>query len=268
MEKFLEVFLSPKVIGPIITIIVVLIFYRILKKIIKKIFNFKTKRIKHNKQITLMNFFINVARVICFVIAAVIILGIYGVETSAIITSLGAVTVVLGLAFQDLLKDFIAGISFILENSYNVGDWVTINGFKGEVVSLGMKTTRVKAYEGQILIINNGAITEVINHNAANSLAIVDVRIPYEADTEKAEKILSDLCTRLQGELKKLKGKVELLGIEELDNNALVFRITAEVEAGEQFGVQREIRKQVKLELDKNKIKVPYDQLVVHNERV
>ena len=200
MEKFLEVFLSPKVIGPIITIIVVFIFYRILKKIIKKIFNFKTKRIKHNKQITLMNFFINVARVICFVIAAVIILGIYGVETSAIITSLGAVTVVLGLAFQDLLKDFIAGISFILENSYNVGDWVTINGFKGEVVSLGMKTTRVKAYEGQILIINNGAITEVINHNAANSLAIVDVRIPYEADTEKAEKILSDLCTRLQGE--------------------------------------------------------------------
>lgn len=148
MEKFLEVFLSPKVIGPIITIIVMFIFYRILKKIIKKVFNFKTKRIKHNKQITLMNFFINVARVICFVIAAVIILGIYGVETSAIITSLGAVTVVLGLAFQDLLKDFIAGISFILENSYNVGDWVTINGFKGEVVSLGMKTTRVKAYEG------------------------------------------------------------------------------------------------------------------------
>ena len=146
MEKFLEVFLSPKVIGPIITIIVMFIFYRILKNIIKKVFNFKTKRIKHNKQITLMNFFINVARVICFVIAAVIILGIYGVETSAIITSLGAVTVVLGLAFQDLLKDFIAGISFILENSYNVGDWVTINGFKGEVVSLGMKTTRVKAY--------------------------------------------------------------------------------------------------------------------------
>ena len=268
MEKFLEVFLSPKVIGPIITIIVMFIFYKILKRIIKRIFNFKTKKIKHNKQVTLMNFFINVARVICLIIAAVIILGIYGVETSAIITSLGAVTVVLGLAFQDMLKDFIAGISFIFENSYNVGDWVTINGFKGEVVSLGMKTTRVKAYEGQILIINNGSITEVINHNAANSLAIVDVRISYESNTEKVEQILTDLCTRLKTELENLKGDVQLLGIEELDESALVFRITAEVEAGEQFGIQREIRKQVKLELEKNKIKIPYNQLVIHNERV
>ena len=268
MEQFLELFLSPKVIGPIITIIVVFVFYKILNRIIKKIFNFKTKKIKHNKQLTLMNFFTNVARVICLIIAAVIILGIYGVETSAIITSLGAVTVVLGLAFQDLLKDFIAGISFIFEDSYNVGDWVTINGFQGEVVSLGMKTTRIKAYEGQILVINNGAITEVINHNAANSLAIVDVRISYEADTEKVEEILNNLCLRLQNELDKLTGEIQLLGIQELNESALVFRITAEVAAGEQYAIQREIRKQVKLELDKHKIKVPYNQLVVHNERV
>ena len=252
MEKFWEKLLSPKVIGPVMTIIIMFIIYKILKRIIKKIFNFKTNKIKHNKQITLMNFFINVIRVICLIITAVIILGIYNIETSAIITSLGAVTVVLGLAFQDLLKDFIAGISFILENSYNVGDWVTINGFKGEVISLGMKTTRVKAYEGQVLIINNGKITQVINHDAANSLAIVDVKIPTKYDTEKVESSLNNLCKKLQKELKDLKGNVKLLGIESLDENDLVFRITAEVEAGKQYEIQREIRKQIKLLFDEN----------------
>lgn len=267
MQKYLELFLSPKVIAPIITIIVMFIFYKILKSIIKKIFNFKTKKIKQNKQITLMNFFITVVRTICLVIAITIILGIYGVETSAIIASLGAVTVVLGLAFQDLLKDFIAGIAFIFEDSYNVGDWVTINGFKGEVVSLGMKTTRIKAYEGQILIINNGSITEVINHNAANSLAIVDVNVSYESDIEKVEKVLANLCQKLQNKLEHLKGDIEVLGIEKLDESAIVFRITVEVEAGNQFAIQREIRKQVKLELDKNAIEIPYNQLVIH-ERV
>ena len=260
MEKFLEVFLSPKVIGPIITIIVIYIFYRILKKIIKKIFNFKTNKIKHNKQVTLMNFFINVARVICFVIAATVILGIYGIETSAIITSLGAVTVVLGLSFQDLLKDFIAGISFIIENSYNVGDWVTINNFKGEVISLGMKTTRVKAYEGQILIINNGKITQVINHSAADSLAIVDVKIPTDYDIGKVETALNKLCKKLQKELNELKGDIKLLGIESLDESNLVFRITAEVETGKQYEIEREIRKQVKLLLDKTNIEKPQEQ--------
>ena len=252
MEKFWEKLLSPKVIGPVMTIIIMFIIYKILKRIIKKIFNFKTNKIKHNKQITLMNFFINVIRVICLIITAVIILGIYNIETSAIITSLGAVTVVLGLAFQDLLKDFIAGISFILENSYNVGDWVTINGFKGEVISLGMKTTRIKAYEGQVLIINNGKITQVINHDAANSLAIVDVKIPTKYDIEKVESSLNNLCKKLQKELKDLKGNVKLLGIESLDENDLVFRITAEVEAGKQYEIQREIRKQIKLLFDEN----------------
>lgn len=252
MEKFWEKLLSPKVIGPVMTIIIMFIIYKILKRIIKKIFNFKTNKIKHNKQITLMNFFINVIRVICLIITAVIILGIYNIETSAIITSLGAVTVVLGLAFQDLLKDFIAGISFILENSYNVGDWVTINGFKGEVISLGMKTTRVKAYEGQVLIINNGKITQVINHDAADSLAIIDVKIPTKCDVEKVETSLNNLCKKLQKELKDLKGNVRLLGIESLDENNLVFRITAEVEAGKQYEIQREIRKQIKLLFDEN----------------
>ena len=268
MEDFFNNLLNVKIVGPIITILIMFIFYKLVKRIIKKIFNFKTKKIKHKKQITLMNFFINLARVICLLIAILIILEIYGIKTSAIIASLGAVTVVVGLAFQDILKDFIAGFSFIFEDSYNVGDWVTINGFKGEVVSIGMKTTRIRAYEGEILIINNGSITQVINHTAANSLAIVDVNVSYDSDIDKVEKVLNELCEELKYSIKNLKGDITLLGIEKLGDSAITFRLTAEVEAGTQYTVQRQIRKAVKLKLDKNKIEIPYNQLVVHNERV
>lgn len=266
MEEFLRNLLTIKIIGPIITILIMFIFYKIVKRIIKKIFNFKTKKIKHKKQITLMNFFINVLRVITLIIAALIILEIYGFKTSTIVASLGAVTVVIGLAFQDILKDFIAGISFIFEDSYNVGDWVTINDFKGEVISIGMKTTRIRAYEGEILIINNGSITQVINHTAANSLAIVDVNVSYDSNIDKVEKVLNELCQNIK--LDNLKGNIELLGIEKLGDSAITFRITAEVEAGTQYSTQRKIRKEVKLILDKNNIEIPYNQLVVHNERV
>ncbi len=268
MEDFFNNLLNVKIVGPIITILIMFIFYKLVKRIIKKIFNFKTKKIKHKKQITLMNFFINLARVICLIIAILIILEIYGIKTSMIVASLGAVTVVVGLAFQDILKDFIAGFSFIFEDSYNVGDWVTINGFKGEVVSIGMKTTRIRAYEGEILIINNGSITQVINHTAANSLAIVDVNVSYDSDIDKVEKVLNELCEELKYSIKNLKGDITLLGIEKLGDSAITFRLTAEVEAGTQYTVQRQIRKAVKLKLDKNKIEIPYNQLVVHNERV
>lgn len=268
MEEVLKTLLNVKIIGPIITIIVMFIIYKILKRIIKRVFNFKSNKIRHKKQITLMNFFINVLRVLTLIFIALIILEIYGIKTSVIITSLGAVTVVVGLAFQDILKDFIAGFSFIFEDSYNVGDWVTINGFKGEVISIGMKTTRIRAYEGEILIINNGSITQVINHTAANSLAIVDVNVSYDSNIDKVENVLNNLCEELKKSIKTLKGDITLLGIENLGDSAITFRLTAEVEAGTQFTVQRQIRKAVKLELDKNKIEIPYNQLVVHSERI
>ena len=266
MKNLIEKILSKEVIGPIITIIVMFILYKIIRRIIVKLFNFKTKKIKQKKQATLMNFFINVLRVVFLILAALIILEIYGFKTSAIVTSLGAVTVVIGLAFQDMLKDFISGISFIFEDSYNVGDWVTINDFKGEVISIGMKTTRIKAYGGEILIINNGSITQVINHTAANSMAVVDVNVSYDSDIDKVEKVLNDLCKNIK--LDNLKGKIEVLGIENLGDSAITFRISAEVEAGTQYSVQRTLRKEVKLILDKNNIEIPYNQLVVHNERI
>lgn len=257
MDEIIKTILSEKVLGPIITIVVMFIIYKILKRIIKRIFNIKTNKVKHKKQKTLMNFFLNVARFVCFIIGIVIILGIYGVETSAIVTSLGAVTVVVGLAFQNILKDFIAGISFIFEDSYNVGDWVTINNFKGEVVNVGLRTTRIKAYSGEELIINNGSISTIINHTIDRAMAIVDFNIAYDSDIDLVEKVLDNLCRQLSKKIKSLKGEVTSLGDEKLNDNSLTFRLVAEVEAGSQYEVQRQMRKAIKIELDKNNIKRP-----------
>ena len=257
MDKIIKIILSEKVLGPIITIIVMFIIYKILKRIIKRIFNIKTNKINHKKQKTLMNFFLNVARFVCFVIGIVIILGIYGVETNAIVTSLGAVTVVVGLAFQNILKDFIAGISFIFEDSYNVGDWVTINNFKGEVVNVGLRTTRIRAYSGEEFIINNGSISSIINHTIDHAMAIVDFNIAYDSDIDLVEKVLTDLCKKLKKEIKSLKGDIASLGVEKLNDSSLTFRLVAEVEPGTQYEAQRQMRKAIKLELDKNDIKRP-----------
>ena len=257
--------LITKLITTAVIIAVSILIYFILSKIIKKVFNFKTK-ISKKKQNTLMNFFLNVAKVLCILVAVLTILSIFGIDTKTFIASLGVVTVVIGLAFQDLLKDIIAGVALVFENSYNVGDWVTINNFKGEVISMGIKATRLKAYTGEILIINNGAITEVINHSALDAKVIVDVNVAYETDVNKALKVLNDLCIRLTKQLPNLKSDLSVLGIEDLGDSAVTIRLIADVEAGCQFDTQREIRKQVKLELDKNNITIPYNQLVIHNE--
>ena len=259
----LEILLSKKVLGPIIIIIGFSIVYYILKNVIKKALLNKTVDDKRKK--TIISLINNLIKYFFIIIAILMILSIYGINTTALITSLGVVGVMAGLALQDILKDFLAGVSIITENQYAIGDTVTINGFKGEVISLGIKTTSIKSYTGDIKYISNRNITEVINHSKDFSLAVIEVSISYEENIEKVEKVLNKLFEKLNKEIDYLKSDIQLLGIEDLAASAVVFRITAETEPLKHFDVQRILRKEIKQELDKNNISIPYDQLVVHN---
>ena len=98
-----------------------------------------------------------------------------------------------------------------------------------------------------------------------NSLAIVDIGVSYEDNIEKVEEVLNELAQELTNTLPNLKGNVELLGVNALSDSAVVFRLIAPTVAMKHTIVEREIRKQVKIRLDKKKIKIPYPQIEVHN---
>lgn len=261
----LEKVLIKEIISPLIVIIVSILIYNIISSILKKIFYAKNSQIDVKRRKTLLQLLRNIIKIITFIIAGITILNIYGVDTKGLLASLSVIGVVLGLAFQDLLKDFISGITIALEGQFRVGDTVTINGFKGEIIGLGLKSTRVKAYTGEIMIIANHLINEVVNYNLASSLALVDIDVAYEEDVEKVEKVLTDLCTQLTKELPHLKGEVELLGINSLESSSVRFRMTVLTSSMKHFEVQRKMLKAVKMELDKNNIVIPYNQVVIHN---
>ena len=267
--KMFENKIVKEVIASLITLLIAIFLYSFFKNIINKVFSMKLKvlneKVNDKKLKTLKSFITNIIRWVIIIITFIIILEIFNIDTSIIVTSFGAVTVVIGLAFQGVLKDIIAGISLIFENSYNIGDTVTINNFKGEVIYMGMKSTKIKAATGEVLIINNGSITEVINHTIENSLAVVDVSIAYEEDIDKTLNILKDLSLEMKKNIKDIK-KINVLGVEDLAESSVVIRISAEVNSNTQYSVQREMRRYIKLELDKNNIVIPYNQLVIHNE--
>lgn len=264
-KEVIDTILSREVIGPIIVIAASILIYGFLKRIIKRMFRINLARIDINKNKTMAGLVCNIMKYLIIVIDILIILSLYGVDTNAIIASLGVVGVVIGLSVQDTLKDFISGIFILSEDQYKVGDTVTISNFKGEVVGLGLKTTRIKAYTGEIMIINNRNIIEVINHSKEDSLAIVDINVEYNVATDKIEAIITDLCIRLSEELPNLKGKVELIGITNLSENGVVFRVTALTNPMQQYEVERLIRREIKNEFSKNKITIPYRQMVIHN---
>lgn len=273
MEVFyetIEKIIIPQVYLPIIYIVVGYIINKLLKKLSENIIFKKQKDFQknsyHYKKIETYKVLIQNIIKYCIIIFTILaILPIYGVDVTSIVAGIGVFGAVIGLAFQDVAKDLIAGLSIIIENQFAIGDTISVGDFKGEVIYLGLKTTRIRNYEGQIKIISNRNITEVINYSIAYSMAIVDVSVSYESDLDKVEKILKELSEELSNTLPNLKGQVEVLGLESLSSSSIEYRMVAKTSSMNHFTVQRLMRKAIKDRLEKSKIKIPYQQIEVHD---
>jgi len=237
----------------------------IVRNIIDRLFRIKSN-VDKRKTKTINGLINNLIKYFIVIVDVVMILDIYGIDTKTLIASLGVVGLVAGLAVQDTLKDFVAGMSIILENQYRVGDTITIKGFRGEVISLGIKSTHIRAYTGEVMIIANHLIEEVINHSLEKSVAIVDIPVSYDTDIDKLESVLNDLFIDLNKSIKGLKGNIRILGLQSYDDSSISYRIVVDTFPMEHLQVERDLKKAIKVCLDNNNIEIPFPQVVVHGE--
>ena len=256
-----------KIITPLVYIALGIAIYEIAKTMLmRKSAASLLKKHHHKKRVETVNVLIlNIIKYIIIIFVSVLILANFGVNVGSILAGLGIASAVVGLAFQDMAKDLIAGISIIMEDQYEIGDTIEVNGFKGEVVALGLRTTRIKDYKGATKIIANHLMTEIVNYNLYPSLAIIDVSAGYQYDSDKVEKVLNDLAKNLKGKIPKSKGDIKILGIEDLEASGVIYRVTVEVASNEQYTAQRILRKEIKKALDAANIEIPYQQIEVHN---
>ena len=265
--ELLEKILIPEVYLPLIYITIGFVVYKVIRKIIVTIFNrYKIKSTRNKKRHnTLMTVVIDIIKIVIVTFVILSILTVYGIDVAAALAGLGIASVLIGLAFQDLFKDVIVGFFIIIEDQFSVGDTIEVGGFKGEVLHVGMKSTKIKKFDGPIMIIANRNIDKVINYTNTESMAIVDIPVAYEEDIDHVEKLLTDLAKKLNKKLEYLKGEIEVWGVEDLDSSAVVIRMAVKTEVLQHFGVQRKIRKEVKNLFNKEGIKIPYPQVEVHN---
>ncbi len=267
MKEFVKTDLFIYIIRPIIYMGIAYIIYKLLSLLTSKTMN-NTKKlsVKNRKRIkTSLLVINNCIKYIIFLITILIILSSVGIDVSKIFAGLGIIAAVLTLAFQDLAKDFIAGISIILENQFEIGDNVSINGFRGEVINMGLKTTRIKNYNGSVKIISNHSINEIINYSLNPSLAEVDILIDYQNDLDKVDKVITKTLATIDETYKNLKGKSELWGIDKISETALLYKIVVKTLPNQNFDVERKMRKDIQKALLKANIKLPKTHMEVYN---
>lgn len=268
LEDVFKVVLDKKIIAPVVIIVCAVILYLLLKKILKRLLNIKLKNVRVNsrKQKTSISLIENILKYFIALVALVMILDIYGIDTKSLIASLGVISLVAGLALQDLLKDIIAGISILFEDQYAVGDVVTIGGFKGTVSYLGIKTTRITAYTGEVLILSNRNIDKVINHTLEDSTCLLDFSVSYSSDLDKVKEVLNIACDKINNSEKlNITSNAKICGVESLSDSSVDFRIIFSCKYDNKYDYERYVRELVKKLFDENNIEIPFNQVVVHN---
>ena len=259
MEQFFERFSY----SIIIVVITVLICY-VVKSFVNHIFKVSVKRVSHKKSLTIMKMINNIIKTIIIIISILTIISVWGIDTKALLTSLGIVGLVAGLAIQDMLKDIIAGASIIFENEFDVGDNIQIGSFRGDVIDITLQTITIRAYTGEIKIISNRNVTEVINYSRYPSKAIIDFGISYDADKTKLDEAINKMLERINA-LKFIAKKAEYLGVQSLEDSAVIHRIAVDCKPTKDIPCKREALKIVKEECDNAKIEIPFSQVVVHD---
>ena len=173
----------------------------------------------------------------------------------------------IGLGAQSLVKDLINGFFILFEDQYGVGDHVTIQEFTGIVESIGIRTTVLRDFTGDLHLIPNGAILEVTNHSRGDIRFIVDVEIAYEENIDEAINVIKKVNSVFEEKHKeKLRGEIEVLGVFSLNASGVTIRVIGRAVPLSQWEMERELRKDIKEALDKAGIEIPYPVTKVINK--
>lgn len=253
-----------------ITVIIIVsgIIIRVGKAAIHNIFKVRQispLRTSERREATIMKLLQNVLAYVVYFIAVLMILSNLGVNVSAILAGAGIVGLAVGFGAQSLVKDIITGFFIIFEDQFAVGDHVRIGQFEGDVEMIGLRTTKVKSWTGEVHIIPNGSIIEVTNFSVHNSLAVVDISVAYEENIQEVESLIQDLLLSLNGKYEEIIKPPELLGVQTLAPSEVIIRVTAETLPMRHLFIARELRKEIKLCLDKHGIEIPYPRMVMYS---
>lgn len=249
----------------IVKIIILFILIRIgigvLNRVIERTLKMRTRMDERRKE-TLQSLFSNIIRYAFYFIFVLTILPIFNIHIAALLAGAGVAGIAIAFAAQSLLKDFFNGFFILFEDQYGVGDYIVINGVWGSVKSVGLRITSLQVWTGEVVMIPNGEIKQVTNYSKENSFAVIDVKIGYNTDAERAIEIIGKVMNELAEEQDTIVGETSVLGVQELNDWNFTVRAIAECAPYTHWGIQRLAKQRLRNTFSKEGIDLPLQKIV------
>lgn len=152
------------------------------------------------------------------------ILDIFEIDPTPILAAAGLLGLAVGLGAQNLINDMVSGFFILFENYYLVGDFIETGDASGVVEAIELRTTRIRHPNGQVYIVRNGNIEEVVNYSRDYIYAVVDIPISYEANVKEIYGVLQQVSEELQANYPEVLEPIDFNGIEEFTPSHMVIR--------------------------------------------
>lgn len=247
-----------------------MVVVRVAKMAIKKFFDIRMngpialQPASERRYRTILRLLQSVISYVVYFSAIIAILSAMNIRVAGLLAGAGIVGLAVGFGAQSLVKDVITGFFIIFEDQFGVGDYIKITSTEGTVLEIGLRTTKIKGAAGEINIIPNGSITEVVNYSINNSIAIIDVSVAYSSDIEKAEKLIEQYLKTLPATHEEVVSEPALLGVQNVVGAEVTLRISVETLPMQHFAISRMVRRDIKDIFDRNGIEIPYPKMMVY----
>ncbi len=244
---------------PKIALAVLLLFvgFRAIKKI-SQLVKKSLSRSSFNYEI--VSFIVSLIDISLKVLLLLIIAGIIGIDTTALVGILAAAGFAVGLALQGSLGNFAAGIIILVFRPYKVGDWIEVQDKFGKVEEIQIFNTIMATPGKKTLIIPNGQVIEgvVTNFSQKGSIRLeMNVSIPYEESFPKAKSIILETLSRIPEVLQTPQPEI---GIEAFDSHNVLLTVRPYVAPDDYWPVTFEAHEKIKQAFHANNIKVAYSE--------
>jgi small conductance mechanosensitive channel len=195
---------------------------------------------------------------IVYFVAVVLVMRGLGFDPVPLLAGAGILGVVIGLGAQPLVNDIVSGFFIIFEDTFQVGDFIKAGEARGSVEAIALRTTRVRSPDGELYILRNGELGNVVNFSRFYTNAIVEVGVAQQSDLDLAYEVLDRVGNELKESDADVLEATTIDGIKEFSALGATIRTRTKVKPGKHDPVAWLLRLRIKEAFDKAGIEMAF----------
>ncbi|NTV42383.1 MAG: mechanosensitive ion channel family protein, partial [Syntrophobacteraceae bacterium] len=254
-----EVRLGEQVTGAALKILLIVSLAYVAWRLIEEAINRKLKEVRGNVEVdedsdeggtggsrigTLLQIFRKFLLVVLLVTVGLIVLSAMGIDTKPLLAGAGILGLAIGLGSQNLIKDIVSGLFFLVDDAFRIGDYVESGKAKGVVEKISIRSLRLRHPRGQVHIVPFSQLGMVTNFSRDYIIVKLDFRVPFGTDIDQVRKVVKKINKEVQEDEEmgsNLLGPIKFAGVLAFDESALIMRTKFKSKPGLQFMVQRQV---------------------------